>query len=167
MSARVLRCPCVLWGFFVQMCPRSVLWLRYLVTLSCTEQTSQTEAWWKLGDARRSPNPERTMETSVLCSWDILNAAHLSVSRAQRKGNQAIHFVNFIASTKVRSLIFQRNCFHQEQCLLPGRLWCAGGHCCYSEAPWQAREWAALNLIQFKKAKCHWVFPMGWNNPMQ
>lgn len=85
------------------------------MTLSCTDQTSQAGP----GDARGSPNPEKTMETSVLCSQDIQNTAHLSVSHVQ---NQTIHFVNFIASTKVSSLIFQSYCFHQEQYLLPGGL---------------------------------------------
>lgn len=88
------------------------------MTLSCTDQTSQAGP----GDARGSPNPEKTMETSVLSSQDIQNAAHLSVSRVQSKRNQTIHFVNFIASTKVSSLIFQSYCFHQEQYILPGGL---------------------------------------------
>lgn len=88
------------------------------MTLSCTDQTSQAGP----GNARGSPNPEKTMETSVLSSQDIQNAAHLSVLHVQSKRNQTIHFVNFIASTKVSSLIFQSYCFHQEQYLLPGGL---------------------------------------------
>lgn len=56
VSVCVLHWPRVLWGFFVQMCPRSVLGSRYfLVTLSCTDQTRQMgpgECWLKPGGAQ-------------------------------------------------------------------------------------------------------------------
>lgn len=154
VSVCVMHWPRVLWGFFVQMCPRSVLGSRYfLVTLSCTDQTRQMgpgECWLKPGGAQT----QRRQWRHQFCVPETFNVAHLSMLHVQSKGNQKIHFVNFIASTEVRSPIFQSNCFHQEQRLLPGRLSCAGGHCCYSGVPWQAREWAELNLIKFKKGKC-------------